>query len=150
LEQQKLAHQEEIEEIAKENRDKMQKQVVGFQSKAKKLAEMYDTRMNKAFEENKKKFEGQMKQIVEQVQGQCAEKLEDQVTSYREQIERCNAGVGSSDEKLRRATEDKLKCEKKLVEYGKESQQALLDMESKVITELSEQCEREKAEILAE
>lgn len=55
-----------------------------FQSKAKKLAEMYDARMNKAFEENKKKFEAQMVQIVEQVQGQCAEKLEDQVVTYRE------------------------------------------------------------------
>lgn len=77
---------------------------------------MYDARMTKAFEDNKKKFEKQTVKIVEQVRGQCSQKLADQVESYREQIKTCNKGYDSTDEKLQAEIEQKLKCEKKLIE----------------------------------
>lgn len=57
-----------------------------------------------------------MKQIVQQLRGQCASKLEDQMNDYKEQIERCSQGFDSTDDKLQETIDGKLKCEKKLVE----------------------------------
>lgn len=76
--------------------------------------------------------------------------MKDQIIDYRGQIERCNNNKFSADDQLQNAKDDKLKCEKKLVESEDIYALAISDMESSTVTELNERCEKEKAEILAE